>query len=187
MNPLLLFLFCFLAISFSLILIQKDLSKWQKFSLVMNPALLALCILILISKSQSDRNFAADVAPVVNTSIDLLAEPGSPEALEAAERIRAFVDDPADKNWQNLNSDLQKIVENNAKCRMSGTSFGQGVPLFCAGERYKKSTALLQSCGFRLLKCREAQPKTRKAPWPSPTSLRSTTSPRGRGKCLLTS
>lgn len=111
MNPLLLFLFCFLAISFSLILIQKDLSKWQKFSLVMNPALLALCILILISKSQSDRNFAADVAPVVNTSIDLLQEPGTTEALEAAERLRAFVDDPADKNWQNLNSDLQKIVE----------------------------------------------------------------------------
>lgn len=115
MNPLLLFLFCFLAISFSLILIQKDLSKWQKFSLVMNPALLALCILILISKSQSDRNFAADIAPVVNTSIDLLQEPGSPEALEAAERIRAFVDDPADKNWQNLNSDLQKIVEKSKK------------------------------------------------------------------------
>lgn len=115
MNPLLLFLFCFLAISFSLILIQKDLSKWQKFSLVMNPALLALCILILISKSQSDRNFAADVAPVVNTSIDLLAEPGTTEAREAAERIRAFVDDPADKNWQNLNSDLQKIVEKSKK------------------------------------------------------------------------
>lgn len=115
MNPLLLFLFCFLAISFSLILIQKDLSKWQKFSLVMNPALLALCILILISKSQSDRNFAADVAPVVNTSIDLLQEPGTTEALEAAERIRAFVDDPADKNWQNLNSDLQKIVEKSKK------------------------------------------------------------------------
>lgn len=115
MNPLLLFLFCFLAISFSLILIQKDLSKWQKFSLVMNPALLALCILILISKSQSDRNFAADVAPVVNTSIDLLQEPGTTEAREAAERIRAFVDDPADKNWQNLNSDLQKIVEKSKK------------------------------------------------------------------------
>lgn len=115
MNPLLLFLFCFLAISFSLILIQKDLSKWQKFSLVMNPALLALCILILLSKSQSDRNFAADVAPVVNTSIDLLQEPGTTEAREAAERIRAFVDDPADKNWQNLNSDLQKIVEKSKK------------------------------------------------------------------------
>ena len=111
MNPLLLFLFCFLAISFSLILVQRDLSKWQKFSLVLNPALLALCVLILISKSQIDQKFTADVAPVVNTSIDLLAEPGSPEALEAAKRIRAFVDDPADKNWQNLNSDLQKIVK----------------------------------------------------------------------------
>ncbi|MBQ7400715.1 MAG: hypothetical protein IJW07_01610 [Lentisphaeria bacterium] len=115
MNPLLLFLFCFLAISFSLILVQRDLSKWQKFSLVLNPALLALCVLILISKSQIDQKFAADVAPVVNTSIDLLAEPGSPEALEAAKRIRAFVDDPADKNWQNLNSDLQKIVEKSKK------------------------------------------------------------------------
>ncbi len=115
MNALFLFLFCFLGISFSLILIQRDLTKWQKFSLVLNPALLALCILILVSRSQSDRNFAADVAPVVNTSIDLLAEPGSPEALEAAKRIRAFVDDPADKNWQNLNSDLQKIVEKSKK------------------------------------------------------------------------
>lgn len=115
MNALFLFLFCFLGISFSLILIQRDLTKWQKFSLVLNPALLALCILILVSRSQSDRNFAADVAPVVNTSIDLLAKPGSPEALEAAKRIRAFVDDPADKNWQNLNSDLQKIVEKSKK------------------------------------------------------------------------
>ena len=115
MNALFLFLFCSLGISFSLILIQRDLTKWQKFSLVLNPALLALCILILVSRSQSDRNFAADVAPVVNTSIDLLAKPGSPEALEAAKRIRAFVDDPADKNWQNLNSDLQKIVEKSKK------------------------------------------------------------------------
>lgn len=115
MNALFLFLFCFLGISFSLLLIQRDLTKWQKFSLVLNPALLALCILILVSRSQSDRNFAADVAPVVNTSIDLLAEPGSPEALEAAKRIRAFVDDPADKNWQNLNSDLQKIVKKSKK------------------------------------------------------------------------
>ena len=111
MNPLLLFLFCFLAISFSLILVQRDLSKWQKFSLVLNPALLALCVLILISKSQIDQKFAADVAPVVNVSIDLLEQPGSPEALEATKRIRTFVDDPADKNWQDLNSDLQKIAE----------------------------------------------------------------------------
>lgn len=115
MNPLLLFLFCFLGISFSLILIQKDLTKWQKFSLILNPALLSLCILVLISRMQSDRSFAADVAPVVNTSIDLLQEPGTPEAREAAERIRKFAEDPADKNWQNLNSDLQKIVEKSKK------------------------------------------------------------------------
>ncbi len=115
MNPLLLFLFCFLAVSFSLILIRKDFSKWQKFSLILNPALLALCVLILISKSQLDRNFAADIAPLVNTAIDLLEKPGSPEALEGAKRIRTFIDQAEDKDWVKLNSDLQKIAEKTKK------------------------------------------------------------------------
>lgn len=111
MNPLLLFLFCFLAISFSLILIQKDLTKWQKFSLILNPALLSLCIMVLIAKSQSDQAYAADVAPVVNTSADLLQEPGTEKAKKAAERIRAFVEDSTDENWQKLSEDLKKISQ----------------------------------------------------------------------------
>ena len=86
MNPLMLFLFCFLAISFALILVQKDLTKWQKFSLVANPALLALCVVLLLEKSRNDREYAADIAPVVNISADLLANPGSAEALKAADQ-----------------------------------------------------------------------------------------------------
>lgn len=110
MNPLMLFLFCFLAISFSLILIQKDLTKWQKFSLIANPALLALCILLLLEKSRNDREYAADIAPVINISIELLKTPGTPEAKKAAERLRSFSNDPADQNWKSLADDLKKLV-----------------------------------------------------------------------------
>lgn len=111
MNPLILFLFCFLAISFALILVQKDLTKWQKFSLILNPALLSLCVLVLIAKSQSDRFYAADIAPIVNTSADLLQEPGSEKAQKAAERIRTFANDPEEKNWQMLSNDLKKLSQ----------------------------------------------------------------------------
>ena len=110
MNPLMLFLFCFLAVSFALILVQKDLTKWQKFSLVANPALLALCVVLLLEKSRNDREYAADIAPVVNISADLLANPGSAEALKAADRIRIFTNDSTDQNWKKLGDDLKKLI-----------------------------------------------------------------------------
>ena len=110
MNPLMLFLFCFLAISFSLILVQKDLTKWQKLSLIANPALLALCVLLLMEKSKNDREYAADIAPVITVSVDLLKNPGSPEAKKAAEQLRSFSNDPADQNWKKLADELKKLV-----------------------------------------------------------------------------
>lgn len=111
MNPLLLFLFCFLAVSFYLILIQQELTKWQKFSLVLNPALLALVVLFCMEKTANDRAFAADVAPIVNVSADLLQEPGSENAKKAARRIREFINNPDDKNWKKLSDDLKKLVQ----------------------------------------------------------------------------
>ena len=100
MNPLMLFLF----------LVQKDLTKWQKFSLVANPALLALCVVLLLEKRRNDREYAADIAPVVNISADLLANPGSAEALKAADRIRIFTNDSTDQNWKKLGDDLKKLI-----------------------------------------------------------------------------
>lgn len=110
MNSLMLFLFCFLAVAFSLILIQKDLTKWQKFSLVLNPAVLALCIMVLITKSKNDTDYAADVAPVANATAELLQTPGTPTAKKAAERIRLFSADPADQNWKKLAEDLKNLA-----------------------------------------------------------------------------
>lgn len=119
MNPLTLFLFSFLAVAFALILIQKDLTGWQKFSLILNPALLALCVLVLIAKSQSDTAYAADLAPVVNVSAELLDQPGTPVAGKAAERIRQFLQNKENDNWKELAADLQKIAEEAKKTEKS--------------------------------------------------------------------
>ena len=47
MNPFYLLLFSFLAVSFSLILIQKEMRIWEKFCLLINPALLVLVLVYL--------------------------------------------------------------------------------------------------------------------------------------------
>ena len=88
MNPLMLFLFCFLAISFALILVQKDLTKWQKFSLVANPALLAL--LAHIAKAANENGIWAGICGELGADpkmTEKFIEMGYTELSMAAGRI----------------------------------------------------------------------------------------------------
>ena len=64
----------------------------------------------LWKKTKHDREYAADIAPVINVSVDLLKNPGSPEAKKAAEQLRSFSNDPADQNWKKLADELKKLV-----------------------------------------------------------------------------
>ena len=47
---------------------------------------------------------------MINVSVDLLKNPGSPEAKKAAEQLRSFSNDPADQNWKKLADELKKLV-----------------------------------------------------------------------------
>lgn len=114
MNPLMLFLFSFLAICFALVLIQRDLTRWQKFSLIINPALMSLIILLLIAKMNDDVQCTEELVPLAKATSALLALPAEQYGAErkaAAARIRQFTTDENMQKWQILAVDLEKITE----------------------------------------------------------------------------
>ena len=112
MSPIHLFLLVFLVICFSLVLIQRDLTRWQKISLLANPALLAVIISVLMTKTMDDSRCAADLAPVTNAVGELLA--GGPDASSAgktaAARLRKFIREK-ETDWNRLSEDLREILE----------------------------------------------------------------------------
>ncbi len=110
MNPVHLFMLTFLAVCFFLVLIQRNLTFWQRLSLLVNPALLAACILIFFSKTADDRRCAADLYPVAEQLVPLLASgENQPERSAAAAAIRKFITENG--SWQELSSALKNIRE----------------------------------------------------------------------------
>ncbi len=107
MNPVHLFIFMFLTVCFFLIFVQRDLTVWQKISLLINPALLAVCILILVAKTNDETKCAAELAPAAEAAAQILTSGNTVAKKSAAARIRTFADDG---NWQTLGADLEKIV-----------------------------------------------------------------------------
>lgn len=122
MNPMMLFLLTFLAVCFFLILVQKDFSKWQKFSLCLNPALLALIILVLMAKTSDDVNCAADLASTVNPVSAILRSPDENLRKSAAERIRAFCKDaPQTADWRKFSADLISLMPEKKQTGKTGS------------------------------------------------------------------
>ncbi len=109
------FLAAFLAVCFFLILIQRDLSYLQKSSLLLNPALVALILLIYTKEVENDARSAADIVPVMNECVRLLHKCGSPEAKKAASVIDVHTEEAKSNktriNWQKLASELKSIRE----------------------------------------------------------------------------
>ncbi len=106
MNQLHLFIFAFLAVCFFLVLIQRDLTLGQRISLLINPALLSLCILVLMSKTADEQKCAAEIAPPAEAVSHILSGDNAAAKKAAAARIRQFI---GDGNWQTLGEDLEKI------------------------------------------------------------------------------
>lgn len=103
-----LLLFSFLAVSFSLILIQKDMRFWEKFCLLINPALLVLVVVMLMSISLEKRACASDIAPVINVVAEITEHPESPAAKKAAEVLKKFSSaEPEKDDWKNLADELK--------------------------------------------------------------------------------
>lgn len=116
MNPFFLLLFCFLAVSFALILVQKDMRFWEKFCLLINPALLVLVLVMLMTKTLEERASTAAVIPVVNTVSEITKQPGMPGAAEAADALEQFdAGEQKDADWKKLAEDLKEIRDKNAE------------------------------------------------------------------------
>ena len=90
MNPFYLLLFSFLAVSFSLILIQKEMRIWEKFCLLINPALLVLVLVMLMTKTLEERAGAQTLAHTVDVVAQITQQPGLPGAKETADTLERF-------------------------------------------------------------------------------------------------
>lgn len=116
MNPFYLLLFSFLAVSFSLILIQKDMRIWEKFCLLINPALLVLVLVMLMTKTLEERAGAQTLAHTVDVVAQITQQPGLPGAKETADTLERFSALPQkDVDWNALIGELRKIRDKNAE------------------------------------------------------------------------
>lgn len=116
MNPFFLLLFCFLAVSFSLILVQKEMRIWEKFCLLVNPALLVLVLVMLVTKTMEERAAASEMRAVVNEISAITAQKGLPGAKETADALGEFCSaDQKDADWKALDAKLKEIREKNTE------------------------------------------------------------------------
>lgn len=116
MNPFYLLLFCFLAISFSLILIQRDMRIWEKFCLLINPALLVLALVMLVSRMTDERTSSIELVSVSNTVSEIVNQPGIPGAKETADVLEQFSTSGQNgTEWNELVEKLRKIRDKNVE------------------------------------------------------------------------
>lgn len=80
----------FLGVCFFLIFRQRDLTNWQKFSLLINPAIWVLLILIMFAKTGEERDGLSKIVPAAEAVTKTFSRSREGRA-DAARKIRQWL------------------------------------------------------------------------------------------------